>query len=500
MKKRNVSAGSGMLLWGLVALLVCAPATVSEAIDITEPPIGGYLYVDSGDEVNVYASGSYYVYIFGGTVNFKSGASATNVSAYVGSTLTMEGGTVSGYISGYDGAALTIVGTYDSFITPPPEEGGAGDAYYDAGLNQLVVGATNGWTGNLTFTYDGDTSTTTLTFSTFANIIFSGGGSGGENTPPTANAGGDVSIFTSEQAAPTILEGSAEDDDGDAMTYRWLEGTTELKASTPVPGDGAVTLDLSTIAQMYLPGESSQLRTLTLEVDDGTDIGTSVMNLSVFNTPPSVEPSLTSMVVAPGDSINIDATVADFDGDSVLYEWREGTAVLASGGASPPAGGDPVGATALTGTGGTAPFEMGVNYLLIAVDDGVQASETQVLVTVEVLDTEAPTLAPDPSTTMLWPPNHTMRAVTIQANAADNTGGPVTLDVEVTSNEPDPADWIIDSVDSATGIIELQLRAERSGSGDGRVYTVTITATDESNNSSSATVEICVPHDKRKKG
>jgi len=161
-------------------------------------------------------------------------------------------------------------------------------------------------------------------------------------------------------------------------------------------------------------------------------------------------------------------------------------------------GDDPVGVAALTGTAGTAPFELGVNYLLIAADHDKNPVETQVSVTVTVLDTEAPTLAPDPSTTMLWPPNRQMRAVTIEANAADNSGGPVTLDVEVTSNESDPEDWIIDSVDSESGVIELQLRAERSTSGDGRVYTVTITATDEASNSSTAAVEICVPHDNRR--
>jgi len=99
---------------------------------------------------------------------------------------------------------------------------------------------------------------------------------------------------------------------------------------------------------------------------------------------------------------------------------------------------------------------------------------------------------------MLWPPNNTLRPVTIQANAEDNSGGPITLDVQVTSNEADEDDWVIDSVDNATGEIQLKLRADRSGSGDGRIYTVTITATDEANNSSAAIVEIRVSHNKRK--
>jgi hypothetical protein len=45
----------------------------------------------------------------------------------------------------------------------------------------------------------------------------------------------------------------------------------------------------------------------------------------------------------------------------------------------------------------------------------------------------------------------------------------------------------------------VELRAERSGSGQGRVYTVTITASDLSGNQSTATVDVRVPHDRRKK-
>jgi hypothetical protein len=61
------------------------------------------------------------------------------------------------------------------------------------------------------------------------------------------------------------------------------------------------------------------------------------------------------------------------------------------------------------------------------------------------------------------------------------------------------SDWTTPVIDQVTGIIYLQLRAERSGSGNGRVYTITIIATDASGNSSQANVQIIVPHDKRNK-
>jgi hypothetical protein len=99
-----------------------------------------------------------------------------------------------------------------------------------------------------------------------------------------------------------------------------------------------------------------------------------------------------------------------------------------------------------------------------------------------------------------------MHAITIQANAFDNGGGPIALSVEITSSEPEDfvgdgytePDYEIISVDNVTGLVELNLRAERAGSGDGRTYTITITATDSVGNQSSAQLEILAPHDRRK--
>ena len=70
----------------------------------------------------------------------------------------------------------------------------------------------------------------------------------------------------------------------------------------------------------------------------------------------------------------------------------------------------------------------------------------------------------------------------------------------VSSNEPvngtgdgDTApDWVI------TGNLTVDLRAERSGTGSGRVYTITVRCTDASGNSSTKTVTVTVPHDRRK--
>jgi hypothetical protein len=94
----------------------------------------------------------------------------------------------------------------------------------------------------------------------------------------------------------------------------------------------------------------------------------------------------------------------------------------------------------------------------------------------------------------LWPPNHTMRDVTINYNASDC--GAFTTSLSVTSNEPingtgdgdTSPDWeIIDNH-------HVKLRAERAGNGDGRIYTITIAATDACGNTSSKDVTVIVAH------
>ena len=95
----------------------------------------------------------------------------------------------------------------------------------------------------------------------------------------------------------------------------------------------------------------------------------------------------------------------------------------------------------------------------------------------------------------------------IEAKAADNDGQPPILNVTVVSSEPDDGLGDGDTAndiqnltwDNATGIITVDLRAERAGGGPGRTYTISIEATDEAGNSSIAEVTVLVPHSKGKK-
>jgi len=129
------------------------------------------------------------------------------------------------------------------------------------------------------------------------------------------------------------------------------------------------------------------------------------------------------------------------------------------------------------------------------------------------LDTTAPeiqsvTATPD----TLWPPNHKLKLVTVDAVVTDlvdlaptwRITGVVVEDLtgDLTSVAADKKggkppkkndfDW---SIVSNTQVF---LRAERLGKSEGRLYTITIEASDASGNTSNTTVEVLVPHDKRK--
>jgi len=111
------------------------------------------------------------------------------------------------------------------------------------------------------------------------------------------------------------------------------------------------------------------------------------------------------------------------------------------------------------------------------------------------VDTTPPTISAVTATpNQLWPPNHSMRTVTVTIEVADDQDPSPTCQIAgVSSNEPvgatDP-DWIV-----TPGSLTLQLRAEREGGGDGRVYAIDVECTDETGNIATAFTRVIVPHD-----
>jgi YVTN family beta-propeller protein len=337
----------------------------------------------------------------------------------------------------------------------------------------------------------------------------------------SVDAGENLAIASSSQSSTAVV-GTASTAEGEAPSFRWLEGAAVLRPATPVV-DGTCPLDLGAI-----PALSVGDHVLTLEVTTGCAVVADSMVLTVDDSPPTASPT-GGGVFALGTTFEVGGEVADFDGEVLFYEWRFGATVLASGVVETILGGD---AVALPGESlETDDLGVGLHAIDLVVDDGVNA-EVFASIEVEVLhgDMTAPTLCPTASPAILWPPNHKMVPVTVKAHAGDDSGGHVRLSVAVAVRESDECrdgkredhgqrggcrghdhdddcdrcdgdlpDHEVVSIDDATGVIRLKLRAAREGRGCGRVYTVTVTATDAAGNASSATATVLAPHDRRRK-
>lgn len=312
------------------------------------------------------------------------------------------------------------------------------------------------------------------------------------DAPPLVNAGENLTV-SSEERSNTIIRGTATDQDNDPLEYRWLEGGLEVLSWRPVNPNGEAYLDVCNT------GLDQGQHTLTLEVKDAVVTVRDDMILTIDNSAPHAAPS-GGGIYQIGAPVRVKGQVSDFDGDPLTYSWHEGETTYCNGEISSIEGGSPVSLPDCD-----LPYlELGSHTVTLSVADVINKPVSRDI-TIEIVDTTAPTLAPEPSVGMLWPPNHKMVNVIINANASDDSGLPVELSAVVTSNEPQEGlgdgdmtpDWTTPIIDQETGVIMLQLRAERSGLGDGRVYSIEITATDYAGNSSTTALEILVPHDQR---
>lgn len=99
--------------------------------------------------------------------------------------------------------------------------------------------------------------------------------------PPIANAG-ENKVISSEIQRSTVLHGTVSDPEGDPLLCRWLNGDTGLLDWVTVGPAGKCPLDLNSVDL------GLGTHTLILEVNDGTNIASDAILLSLDNSAPSV--------------------------------------------------------------------------------------------------------------------------------------------------------------------------------------------------------------------
>ena len=226
----------------------------------------------------------------------------TDVAATASSTTVAGGGSVdlSGSAEDADGDALSYTWTHD----------------YDAGFEQAgqqftYTAPTVQQETEIVFTLtvsDGELEATDTVAITVTP-------SGGENSPPT-DVTATASSTTVSGGGSVDLSGSAEDADGDALSYTW---TNDYDGGFEQTGQ-QFTYTAPTVQQ-----ETEIVFTLT--VSDGELEATDTVTVTVTpsggeNSPPTdVAATASSTTVPGGGSVEFSGSAEDADGDALSYTW-----------------------------------------------------------------------------------------------------------------------------------------------------------------------------------
>jgi cysteine-rich repeat protein len=133
-------------------------------------------------------------------------------------------------------------------------------------------------------------------------------------------------------------------------------------------------------------------------------------------------------------------------------------------------------------------------------DDGNRVSGDGCTATCEDENDAPDCSAAAPRPCALWPPNHALRPVEIEG-IVDPDGDRLAITVRgIRQDEPIEGlgDGHFCPDGAGVGTASPRLRVERAGSGNGRVYHVAFTASDGRGGLCSSTIQVCVPHDRRR--
>ena len=164
----------------------------------------------------------------------------------------------------------------------------------------------------------------------------------------------------------TVIHGMAAGLDGESLQYRWLEDELTLLGWLSVGAGGEADLNLGTLDY---PSVGEHM--LVLEVAAGDATGSDSMVLTVRNTPPDIQPAPSSQAVTVGtDAIVLRGDVADFDGDTLQYQWLKDGQTLSYGTARTLRSGQRTALAELVIPSDDGRFGVGTHVVELSVSDG----------------------------------------------------------------------------------------------------------------------------------
>lgn len=299
------------------------------------------------------------------------------------------------------------------------------------------------------------------------------------NDAPTANS---QSPITNEDTPKSItLSGSDVETTAGNLTYTVTTGP----AHGTLTGTGQ---NLTYAPNLNYNGPDSFQFTVTDTGDGSSGVLTSTpgsvsITVSPVNDAPVANAGMDQTLECAGGltTVTLDGSLSsDLDGDTLTYQWTEGTTVL--------------------GAGATLNKQLafGTHTVTLKVTDPSGAVSVDT-VSVQIVDTTAPTITSNGQVFSIWPPNkkyHTFNVSDLIASASDSCNSGVNLNSvviqKVTSDEGSISD---NDIIIGANCKSVQLRADRNGNGNGRVYTITFKVSDAAGNATTLTRQVIVPHD-----